>query len=110
MENLGNHVSHCLRYSCTYFLTLEIRKPFTKPFIITTWYRPPGLSGDKCLPNFEQYLIKLDLEEKESIILGDFNYDLLYNPFSALTRDVSLLLESYQYTQFIVYNILQNTD
>ena len=92
MENLGNHVSHCLRYSCTYFLTLEIRKPFTKPFIITTWYRPPGLSGDKCLPNFEQYLIKLDLEEKESIILGDFNCDLLYNPF---------LLESYQYTQFI---------
>jgi exonuclease III len=81
-------------------LTLEIRKPFTKPFLITTWYRPPNLSRD-CLSTLEQYLIKLDSEEKESLLLGDFNCDILHNPLSALTKDVTFLLESYQYTQLI---------
>ena len=53
------------------------------------------------LSTLEQYLIKLDSEEKESLLLGDFNCDILHNPLSALTKDVTFLLESYQYTQFI---------
>ncbi len=54
-------------------LTIEIVGKFVKPFLVTTWYRPPA-SELNVLDTFETYLQSLEMEEKESIILGDFNW------------------------------------
>ena len=51
-------------------LTVEIKKPKSKPFLVTTWYRPPD-SKVEIFDKFESYLLKLDQEDKESIIMGD---------------------------------------
>ncbi|CAB3988901.1 RNA-directed DNA polymerase from transposon BS, partial [Paramuricea clavata] len=49
-------------------LTIEIIGKFVKPFLVTTWYRPPA-SELNVLDTFETYLQSLEMEEKESIIL-----------------------------------------
>ena len=55
-------------------LSIEISKYKTKPFLLSTWYRPPNSSID-LLNKFENTLRLIDMEDKESIILGDFNCD-----------------------------------
>ena len=57
------------------FLTIEINKDKIKPFLISTWYRPPNSSID-LFNKFENILRLIVIEEKESIIVGDLNYDL----------------------------------
>lgn len=59
-------------------LSIEISKYTTKPFLISTWYRPPNSPID-LLTKFENILRLIDMEEKESIILGDVNCDILEN-------------------------------
>ena len=53
-------------------LCLEIRKPESKPILVSTWYRPPD-SNIVFLQCFEEFLRKMDDENKEIIIAGDFN-------------------------------------
>ena len=55
---------------------VEIIDKYVKPFLITTWYRPPA-SELNVLGTFETYLQLLEMEEKESIILGDFSRNVL---------------------------------
>ena len=57
-------------------LCLEIRKPKSKPVLLSTWYRPPD-SNIELLECFENFLKKTDDENKEIIITGDFNCDML---------------------------------
>ena len=57
-------------------LTVEIKKPKSKPF----WYRPPD-SKVEIFDKFESYLLKLDQEDKESIIMGDTNCNFLSQTF-----------------------------
>jgi hypothetical protein len=59
-------------------ISIEISKPHTKSFIVSTWYRPP-CTGQDALSLFEQLLFKLHDEISESIVLGDFNCDILNN-------------------------------
>ena len=61
-------------------LTIEILKPKMKPFLITTWYRPPNSSIDK-LKEFEKLLQDINYEDKESIIMGDINIDISKDSF-----------------------------
>ena len=57
-------------------LSIEIRKPRTKPFIISTWYRPPN-SSTLLYTHLETFVSRLDTENVEHILLGDFNCNLL---------------------------------
>jgi exonuclease III len=57
-------------------LTIEVIGKFLKPFLITTWYRPPANEAS-ILDNFENYLQSLEKEDKESIILGEFICNIL---------------------------------
>jgi hypothetical protein len=63
------------------YLTIEISKYKTKPFLVTTWswYRLPNTPIEK-FQEFEKLLQYIDLEDKESIILGDLNCDLRGGP------------------------------
>ena len=57
-------------------LSIEIRKPRSKPFLITTWYRPPS-SPVVLFTHFEALVGQIDSENIEHIILEDFNCDFL---------------------------------
>ena len=56
-------------------MVVEISKPKTKPFIISTWYRPPN-SPIEVLTEFKNFLKSIDVEDKEIRIVGDINCDL----------------------------------
>ena len=56
-------------------LIIEIRKPNSKPFLIETWYRPPG-SPTELFSSFESLIDKLDSLDLEYYLLGDFNCNL----------------------------------
>ena len=65
--------------------------------LVSTWYRPPD-SNIELLECFENFLKKLDDENKEIIITGDFNCDLLkkdyVNPNIKKMKD---LIDIYQH-------------
>ena len=71
-----------------------------KPFLITTWYRPPNSATDK-LKEFEKLLQQIDYEEKESIIMGDINIDLAKDSTDANTVELKFLMDLFQYNQKI---------
>ena len=56
-------------------LCIEIRKPRSKPFIIATRYRPPN-SSTEIFSHFESFVGKLDAENVEFYLMGDFNCNL----------------------------------
>ncbi len=55
---------------------LEITKPQSKPFIVTTIYRPPNANAD-FFDHLEKLIKQIDDENKEMYILGDLNCNLL---------------------------------
>ena len=57
---------------------LEIQLPNSKPFLLCYVYRLPN-SPSAWVCNYENVVEKAYSEEKEIIILGDFNIDLLGN-------------------------------
>ena len=57
-------------------LSIEVRKLSTKPFVITTWYRPPNSSVD-LFSHLDLLLTKLGTENIEHYLMGDINCDLL---------------------------------
>ena len=56
-------------------VTIEIRKPRSKPFVVTTWYRPPNSLVD-IFRHFEAFIGKLDSENVEYWVLGDLNCNI----------------------------------
>ena len=64
-------MTHNLELICA-----KIKKPKSKPLLITTWYRPPN-SNIELFSEFENFLELLEDENKEIIITGDLNCDLL---------------------------------
>ena len=55
---------------------IEIIKPHSKHFVVTTVYRPPSALS-KFFDHFEKLIKAIDNENKEMYILGDLNCDLL---------------------------------
>ncbi|CAC5371646.1 unnamed protein product [Mytilus coruscus] len=54
---------------------VEIIFDHQKPILLGNIYRPPN-SNAKWITKFESMLTNVDIEDKEKIILGDFNIDL----------------------------------
>ena len=57
-------------------LSIEFRKPNSKPFVVTSWYRPPN-SPQQRFSHLDTLLGKLDSENVELFLMGDMNCDLL---------------------------------
>ena len=72
-------------------ICLEIRKPKSKPLLVSTWYRPPG-SKPELFNEFETFLKKINNENKEIVITGDFNCNML-NKQSNNNANTRLLLD-----------------
>ena len=56
-------------------MSMEIRKHNFKPFVITSWYRPPN-SPHELFMLVNRLLGKLDSENVEHFLMGDLNCDL----------------------------------
>ena len=68
--------------------TLEINGPMlSRPFNLHTIYRPPRENYDTFLREFEPYLIKIKSDSKDSILVGDTNYNLLEVSSHTATQD-----------------------
>ena len=59
-------------------LVIEITRPHSRPFIVSTWYRPPSSSQD-IFSRFEILVDKIDSENNDFYLLGDLNCDMLHN-------------------------------
>ena len=57
-------------------LTVEISKPRSKPFLVSTWYRPLQSSPD-LFSTFERIIDKFDAENFQLYLVGDLNCNLL---------------------------------
>jgi exonuclease III len=81
---------------------LEITKPQSKPFIVTTIYRPPNANAD-FFDHLEKLIKQIDDENKEMYILGDLNCNLLEEKalFNMATNKLNSLYELYQLSQLI---------
>ena len=81
-------------------LCVEISRPCSRPFLVTTWYRPPG-SDTRLFDDFENFLSRCDLENKELLLMGDLNCDVSKFPPDAHTRRLQFLSCIYQLQQLI---------
>ena len=58
------------------FLTVEITRPRSKPFLVSTWYRPPQSSPD-LFSTFERIFDNIDAENLELYLMGVLSCNLL---------------------------------
>ena len=56
-------------------ICVEVTKQHSRPFFVTSWYRPPN-SKQAIFLDFDMFLFKFDLENKGSTIMGDLNCDV----------------------------------
>lgn len=81
-------------------LCIEIHKPGSKPFIVVTWYRPPG-SPIAVFSSFEILLGKLDSENVEYFLMGDLNCDMIAETYDNNTRKLVGIADIYGLQQLI---------
>ncbi|CAH3178322.1 unnamed protein product [Porites lobata] len=65
-------------------LTVKISKPRSKPFLVSTWYRPPQ-SSPGLFSTFERIIDKTDAENLELYLMGDLNIAIYYRRLSVTT-------------------------
>ena len=70
-------------------LSVEISKPRAKPFVVSSWYRPPN-SSSELFGDFEAFVGRLDSEGKKYYIMGDLNCNML--PTSCININTQTLL------------------
>ena len=92
-------------------ICIEVMQAKSKPILITSIYRPPNTSTD-IFDKIEILMQNLDQENKEVIILGDFNCDVLSLIISNHTRKFLDLIEVFQFDQTITQptRITQNSE
>ncbi|CAB4006694.1 RNA-directed DNA polymerase from transposon BS, partial [Paramuricea clavata] len=87
-------------------ICIEIKKFKSKPQLITTWYRPPN-SSVELFSEFENFLKLLEDENKEIIITGDLNCNILEQNKSLPTSKLVDLIDIYQLQHYKNYNVNQ---
>ena len=81
-------------------ISIEISKPISNPFLLTTWYRPPK-SPLQLFDKFEDFWKKADFFYKEYYILGDLKCDLITSHTEPHTLKLIELLDTYQLFQLL---------
>lgn len=84
-------------------IIVEVTNPHSKPYLISTWYRPPN-SHSAVYDAFEIFIDKIDAEDKEMYLLGDLNSDLSPSDANNYNRDalrLSNILDVYGLDQLI---------
>ena len=81
-------------------LCAEINRPFSKSPFACTWYRPSN-SGMNLFNECDVFLQKCEFENKELIVVGDINCDVMKSPPDAHTQQFNFLSSLYQLDQLI---------
>ena len=81
-------------------LTVEISKPRSKPFLVSTWYRPLQSSPD-LFSTFERIIDKIDAENLELYLMRDLNCNLLSEVVSNNSFHLLNIIDIYGLTQLI---------
>ena len=82
------------------FLCVEISISKVKPFLISTWYRPPNSYKD-LFEKLQVILDKIEFLGIENNIIRDLNCNMSASIADNNTKHLLELSESYQYTQLI---------
>ena len=82
------------------WLTLEITRPRSRPFLVATWYRPPD-SPVSLFDEFEELVNKVDAGNWEFFLLGAINVDLMVNTTSANAVKLKYIFDIYGLDQLI---------
>ena len=76
---IRSNISYCIRTDLDSelleIISIEILKHNSKPFVITSWYRPPN-SLHELFTHINTLLGKLDSENVGHFLMGDLNCDL----------------------------------
>ena len=81
-------------------ICVEITRQHSKPLLIATWYKPPNSELD-IFTNFELFLFKCDMENKELILVGDLKGRRYKLTPDSQTHKLQTLSSLYQLTQVI---------
>ena len=81
-------------------LSLGIKKPSCKPFVVVTWYRPPD-SPIGIFSPFKTLIGNLDSENIEHYLMGDFNRDMIATRYDNDTRKLMSITDIYGPQQLI---------
>ena len=102
---IKNNISYNLRENIipdeAEAICLEVKKPKTKSFLISTWYRPPNLDAT-FYEKFEYFLRKADDENLEIVITGDFICTLLKTEYDSDTIKLKDLFDICELQQHIL--------
>ena len=82
------------------WLTLEITRPRSRPFLVATWYRPPD-SPVSLLNEFGKLVNKVDAGNWEFFLLGDIKVDLMADKTSANAVKLKYIFDIYGLDQLI---------
>ena len=81
-------------------LTIEIRKPNSKPLLVARLYRPP-FSPTDLFSSYEAFIGKLDSLDLEYYLLGDLNCNLASSTPDVNTRRLLEISDLYRLKQLI---------
>ena len=81
-------------------ICIEVTKPKSKPFLVSSWYRSPN-SKIEIFNHFEEFLKLADIENKQIIITGDLNCNLLEQAKSTHTAKLLDIFDIYLLKQHI---------
>ena len=99
-ENLSYSLRNDLVPVRLEMICAEINLPYSRSFLVGTWYRPPNSDFD-LFAEYSSFIEKCDYENKQIIILGDMNCDYLKDPIDPHTRKLQFLSSVYQLEQLI---------
>ena len=80
-------------------ISIQLEIKYVKPIILSTLYRPPDSLVELFKP-IESLLMSIDQENKECIIVGEFNCDLL-KPDKNNQKHIRRIYRSYGFKQLI---------
>ena len=80
-------------------IVFEVLCSKSKPFIVICWYRPE--TEIKMFDHFQSVLEKVEVENKDVIVIGDVNCDLLTDNPSCYTKKLKEITDSFDMTQLI---------
>ena len=80
---------------------LELTLPNRKKTLICSLYKPPNADFDAFKASLDNALDQSASEGVETLILGDFNCDMLPRRLSRTSRELMQLLNMYQFDQLI---------
>ena len=81
-------------------LSIEVKKPKSKPLLISTWYQPPSAKIE-LFEKFENFLKLIDNEDKDIIITGDLNCNLIEHAQNHATSGLVDIIDIFQLQQHI---------